>query len=380
MVDRLAVLQNSIGIGGRSKVISEAIRTLTDETTKVDILTFSDRSAFRQFRDHYGLSKVDISHCQYSQWINPPIGTIYQQILLNYLAQGDLKEYDCVFNSNNCLQFLPDTVACINYIHQPLPSIPEITGRYHVSPSLRAYALPMRLLQWMKGCPDLENHLILANSQFIAKQYARHFGGSPDDVVYPPCLQSLRGSDPASSGVATLGAFHPNKRQLFQITIAKRLPELDFTIMGQLKSERYYQRCTQKIEAENIDNVSLVPNADTSIVRETLAKSRFFLHSMEYEEFGISVVEAMNEGCIPVVHDSGGMPEVVPAESLRYETEADCTAIIQRFRNQLPELCEGIEEHLQPFTNETFRRTIRDRVRVYGIGCGISQHRHPARR
>ncbi len=35
---------------------------------------------------------------------------------------------------------------------------------------------------------------------------------------------------------------------------------------------------------------------------------------MEGEHFGISIVEAMALGCLPIVHDSGGMREFVPAQ------------------------------------------------------------------
>jgi glycosyltransferase involved in cell wall biosynthesis len=40
------------------------------------------------------------------------------------------------------------------------------------------------------------------------------------------------------------------------------------------------------------------------------------------EHFGISIVEAMASGCIPIVHNSGGMREFVPVK-YRYETVQD---------------------------------------------------------
>jgi len=46
------------------------------------------------------------------------------------------------------------------------------------------------------------------------------------------------------------------------------------------------------------------------------------LHTMVGEHFGISIVEAMASGCIPVVHNSGGMKEFVPAPN-RYESLQD---------------------------------------------------------
>jgi glycosyltransferase involved in cell wall biosynthesis len=47
------------------------------------------------------------------------------------------------------------------------------------------------------------------------------------------------------------------------------------------------------------------------------------------EHFGISIVEAMALGCIPVVHNSGGMVEFVPAHT-RYQTPAEAAQIISR--------------------------------------------------
>jgi glycosyltransferase involved in cell wall biosynthesis len=35
-------------------------------------------------------------------------------------------------------------------------------------------------------------------------------------------------------------------------------------------------------------------------------KSKIYLHLMPYEHFGISIVEAMASGCVPIVHKSGG--------------------------------------------------------------------------
>jgi glycosyltransferase involved in cell wall biosynthesis len=50
-----------------------------------------------------------------------------------------------------------------------------------------------------------------------------------------------------------------------------------------------------------------------------LAAAKVYLHTMVGEHFGISIVEAMASGCIPVSHNSGGMVEFVPSQN-RYET------------------------------------------------------------
>ena len=36
-----------------------------------------------------------------------------------------------------------------------------------------------------------------------------------------------------------------------------------------------------------------------------------YIHCAENEHFGITIVEAMAAGCVPIVHDSGGPREIV---------------------------------------------------------------------
>ena len=50
---------------------------------------------------------------------------------------------------------------------------------------------------------------------------------------------------------------------------------------------------------------------------ELLKKAKIYLHTMVGEHFGISIVEAMALGCLPIVHNSGGVKEFVP-EQYRY--------------------------------------------------------------
>jgi glycosyltransferase involved in cell wall biosynthesis len=39
-----------------------------------------------------------------------------------------------------------------------------------------------------------------------------------------------------------------------------------------------------------------------------------YVHCAENEHFGITIVEAMAAGCVPVVHDSGGPREIVTVD------------------------------------------------------------------
>jgi glycosyltransferase involved in cell wall biosynthesis len=49
-------------------------------------------------------------------------------------------------------------------------------------------------------------------------------------------------------------------------------------------------------------------------LRDVLARAKIYVHCARNEHFGISIVEAMAAGCVPVVHDSGGPREIVTDE------------------------------------------------------------------
>lgn len=365
-IDTLAVIQEDIGIDGRSKVVSEAVRTLADDTTSIDLLTLANEDNFERFVSNYELSDYTIHHRQYLNTLPNPPGMTYKAVVLNYLVRRDLANYDLVFNSNNCLRFLSDGSSIISYVHAPLPAIPEIDTRYHNSLLMSAYAFPMQIYHRISNPLQFENHLIVTNSQFIADKYEDVFNRPADDVLYPPCVETASEWVPTGSGVVTLGRFHPQKRQRTQLEVAARLPELEFTLMGRVepgRSEKYYEKCARFVKRRGLDNVELIPNASRDEISRVLKESLVFLHSMKSEHFGISIVEGIRAGCVPVVHDSGGPKEIVPIPDLRYKSVEEGAPIIEDcVRTRGVEFGDQLSRQLSRFTHRQFRESLRQEV------------------
>jgi glycosyltransferase involved in cell wall biosynthesis len=57
----------------------------------------------------------------------------------------------------------------------------------------------------------------------------------------------------------------------------------------------------------------------------------FYTHSVS-EPFGITTVQGIATGCIPIVHNSGGQIEIVEDELLRYNNEAEIPEKIKHFK------------------------------------------------
>jgi glycosyltransferase involved in cell wall biosynthesis len=99
------------------------------------------------------------------------------------------------------------------------------------------------------------------------------------------------------------------------------------------------------------------------MVEKALQNSKIFLHSMQNEPFGISTVEALNAGCIPVTHDSGGQQEIVLDSRFRYTSQSECVDIINLVSNNEYTLnVDEISEQLESYTDSHFRKMLQESV------------------
>jgi len=150
---------------------------------------------------------------------------------------------------------------------------------------------------------------LLAVSDFT-RQFVRERWGRESTTLYPPCPIDLHNNlrVPKQDLVVTVGRIAPEKRIGLFLEMARRLPAVDFAIVGSIATERrsYYD----SLSAGAPSNVSFVVSPLRK-VRELLGRAKVYVHTAQNEHFGITIVEAMAAGCVPVVNDSGGPREIV---------------------------------------------------------------------
>ncbi|PIS42867.1 MAG: hypothetical protein COT24_01145 [Candidatus Kerfeldbacteria bacterium CG08_land_8_20_14_0_20_40_16] len=163
-------------------------------------------------------------------------------------------------------------------------------------------------------------------------------------IIYPPvdlnkfyCSEKIK-----RSGLVSLGRFSPEKNHLLQIELAKKFPGVHFTFIGSIKNDVYFRKLQQKIKLDSLNNISLLPDATFKKVKRILCESLVFLHSTIEEHFGLSTVEAIAAGCLPLVHDSGGQREVVRFEEFRFK---DLPEAVAKLENMLDMPDEKKEEY-----------------------------------
>lgn len=352
-MSKAAVIQNSVGVGGRSKVIAQTINILTTKYNEVTVHTLSGSQEIDKFVQSYNLGRQNINFTTHFGSFVP--STIYQQILLNYSVKDEITNCDIVFNSNNCLRFLPSGPKYIHYFHFPIPRW-KFKNKDYKSVKYDVLFCPLSAIL-QSSTPNVTG-AILANSKFTANHVKQGYNINGVQVRYPPSIESVTFDGFSGEGVVSLGSFHPNKRQLFQLKIASHYPNVEFNLIGSAASIDYIQKCRRYIEENGLTNVSLHPDASNASVDELLTQSKVFLHSMKRECFGISIVEAINHGCVPVVHNSGGQREIVADSVLRYNNIDECVDSIHSALSGDFSPSFSITSQLEMFTSQSFRSTI----------------------
>jgi glycosyltransferase involved in cell wall biosynthesis len=145
---------------------------------------------------------------------------------------------------------------------------------------------------------------------FVEKKWGRD-----SRTVYPPCpveaFSELSKVQPRENLVVTVGRIVPEKRFHLFVELARMVPKTRFVAIGSLSDEAstYYERLKRTAP----ENVSFVLSPLRK-VRDLLGRAMAYVHCAENEHFGITIVEAMAAGCVPIVHDSGGPREIVTSD------------------------------------------------------------------
>lgn len=181
----------------------------------------------------------------------------------------------------------------------------------------------------------LKNFLVtkfIYNSNFTKSVMDQHFPKFKGVVIYPPVdiekFKTAKKTD-LIIGVGRFGAQLNNKRQDVLINAFRKFynnnKNYKLALLGGLNSTDNSIDSLKKL-ASGLP-VEFKTNPDFNTIRDYCAKARFFWHATGYkvsestnpekvEHFGITTVEAISAGCIPIVIAKGGQKEIISTEEL----------------------------------------------------------------
>ncbi len=168
------------------------------------------------------------------------------------------------------------------------------------------------------------------NSKFT-KQVIEKTWNLQGKVIYPPVevedFKSLKKQNLILS-VGRFVSFNRIKKQEFMIDMfkkmAKDLKGWSLHLAGGVEGDKKYLDELKK--ASKGFDIFFYPNVSFEKLKDLYGKASIYWHAMGYgekdpkrkEHFGITTVEAMSAGCVPVVINSGGQPEIVENKKSGY--------------------------------------------------------------
>ena len=170
------------------------------------------------------------------------------------------------------------------------------------------------------------NHIV-CNSYFTKKYIDQEYGVK-SRVIYPPVAVEDFKPGKKENIILAVGRFskalHAKKQEVL-IDGFKQLSEeikgWELVLIGGVRDEdkTYIEELKNKAKGFPIE---ILVNVDFATLRKLYSKAKIFWHAAGFDEnerrhpermehFGITVVEAMAAGCVPVVVGKGGIPEII---------------------------------------------------------------------
>jgi glycosyltransferase involved in cell wall biosynthesis len=297
----LVVNHDLCDLGGANKVAVVTIDELTKRGENVSVATLYKPDLQRLFNQW----RIDLSHVNIS-YSCVPFGLGKSEIFAYYRLYSTILKTFKKHQPDQTI-FFDDVVDPKNiiggkivlYAHLPF----SIRMRYF---DKRSSGLQAKLYEKLfKRTPNAD--LILANSSKTA-EYIKAVWNRDAMIVYPPV--DTWNFKPAlkENAVVMLARFCPYKHiedGIKAVALSRTRPRL--YVMGLKGSSAYFKALKALVKKLGIEKTTtFLVNASPEIVRVRLGRAKIFIHSCRKEPFGISVVEAMAAGCVPIVYQDWG--------------------------------------------------------------------------
>ena len=218
---------------------------------------------------------------------------------------------------------------------------------------------------------------VFGNSRFTASWIAERWG-QPAKVLYPPVAAAPVENLQRSRRICAVGRFGRGLVDKCALEMVAAYVDsglhregVSLTVYGGLGPSEADRAYFEEVRRRSTGfPIELIPNADTDELRRGLSTAIVYWHAAglgidpveepeRVEHFGISVVEAMGHGCVPVVIAAGGPIETVRdgVDGIHCRTLGDMVGATRRILSdseQRGKLAASARERARQFSHETF--------------------------
>jgi alpha-1,2-mannosyltransferase len=363
-------------LGGETTVAIETIESLHELGYEVELVTVQPPDLDSLSRA-YG-KKIRIERIKSLLPFKLNYFGIYQR-LLTMLSSIDLKDSEVVINTHgDALPYrISGATPYLLYLHFPTflmsSTASYASNKYRKSLFWRAYFKPYTVITHSLAMRAItRSSLILTNSTFSGEAIREAFADVHPHVLYPPVHTerfSHAYSQPINARevkVLVVARFSPEKQIENAITVANLLGgSIKFHIVGSLTpaNRPYFKMLQNMIETYGLTHtVTLTPNASNEELIDAMSKSMVYFHTMIGEHFGVSIVEAMAAGLVPIVPAYGGCSEIVPSE-YQYQTLQEAADYIAKNAKTVDDK-KRLQMHdiSRQFSPDSFRKAMKQYI------------------
>lgn len=240
---------------------------------------------------------------------------------------------------------------------------------------------------------DIESYNEIVTISEFCKAWIRRYWGLGSTILYPP-VNTIKFS-PAKNKkpmIAHVGRFFVTghcKKQLDLVKVFKKLfdqgkaEDWEMHFVGSIhdgeKHQQYYQQCV--FEAKGYP-IHFHTDYSFDQLNDLLSEASIYWHAtgldenvktnpIAFEHFGITTVEAMASGCVPIVINKGGQPEIVTEGSgYVWESREDLLSYTQKLIND-PELLKKMSkqaiERSRYFDKAEFKKRFKNILQSHGL-------------
>ncbi|MEM1582438.1 MAG: glycosyltransferase [Candidatus Bathyarchaeia archaeon] len=161
---------------------------------------------------------------------------------------------------------------------------------------------------------------------------------------------------PRENLIVTISRFGPGKGLEKIPYIASLIDKnIKFAIIGRTHYKDTLLSLQKLVKKLNLtDRIKFLPDLSITEMKNTLRKAKIYLHTMVGEHFGISIVQAMAMGCIPIVHNSGGAKEFIPSRYRYNNIHEAATKIINEIYEWSPSKAQNVIKIAERFREVNF--------------------------
>lgn len=255
--------------------------------------------------------------------------------------------------------------------------------------------IPLFLVTYPSKLKFLSSYQKVLSISNYSQYWVKKFWRRESTVLFPPVDIGSFYSKKKEKIILSVGRFFPehhNKKQLelarVFIELCRQHPEemkgYELVLAGGLENRKTHLDYVDKInEISKGFPIRIMANIPWSDLMEMFAKAEIFWHGSgigedeqkhpeKFEHFGITTVEAMAAGCIPIVINKGGQKEIISEAKNGYKFEnfnelKEKTLMVIKNPQKLNEIRENAKKDSRLFSNEVFEKNLLEIIKIVGM-------------